>query len=400
MREREEISELIGMFYDATLAPEIWPSALAGVCAFVRGSAAMVFWQNRALRNDWRVFSWGGNPEYSQSYFNVYIKTSPIFTLQHLTPVGEVFSVRERIAFNELQSTRFYKEWLVPQGYCDNIFALLDRSATSNAAIAVARSAAAGFADDACRRRMRAIVPHVRRAALIASLLDQVNARGAELQVLLDSLTAGIFLLDADAKVLQANAAGLALLKHPRAPLHQAERFGSDDMRFDREVRAFCTRAAVSGDSIGVSGLAVALHDETGDRTSIARLLPLRGGAQSLLETKGAVAALFIAPVGAPLDAPLALAADHYKLTRRESEVLQGVLEVGAVPEVAANLGLAQRTVKTHLHRVFDKTGVRRQVDLAKLVAGMASPGIIGAAEAGMRPIPGRPPPPPTPPLC
>jgi DNA-binding CsgD family transcriptional regulator len=30
--------------------------------------------------------------------------------------------------------------------------------------------------------------------------------------------------------------------------------------------------------------------------------------------------------------------------------------------------------VKTHLHRVFEKTGAKRQADLVKLMAGYASP--------------------------
>ena len=43
-------------------------------------------------------------------------------------------------------------------------------------------------------------------------------------------------------------------------------------------------------------------------------------------------------------------------------------------PEVAAALGIAETTVKTHLSRVFDKTGAGRQADLVKLVAGFSSP--------------------------
>jgi DNA-binding CsgD family transcriptional regulator len=40
-------------------------------------------------------------------------------------------------------------------------------------------------------------------------------------------------------------------------------------------------------------------------------------------------------------------------------------------------LGVAETTVKTHLGRVFVKTGVSRQADLVKIVAGFATP-LIG----------------------
>jgi acyl-CoA synthetase (AMP-forming)/AMP-acid ligase II len=42
-----------------------------------------------------------------------------------------------------------------------------------------------------------------------------------------------------------------------------------------------------------------------------------------------------------------------------------------AVPEVAAALGVADTTVRTHVGRLFEKTGVRRQADLVKLVTGI-----------------------------
>jgi DNA-binding CsgD family transcriptional regulator len=66
-----------------------------------------------------------------------------------------------------------------------------------------------------------------------------------------------------------------------------------------------------------------------------------------------------------------------YNLTPTELRVLLAIVEVGGVPEVAVALGLAETTVKTHLGRVFVKTGASRQADLVKIVAGFATP-LIG----------------------
>jgi DNA-binding CsgD family transcriptional regulator len=54
--------------------------------------------------------------------------------------------------------------------------------------------------------------------------------------------------------------------------------------------------------------------------------------------------------------------------------VLIAIVEVGGVADVAELLGLSQATVKTHLRQIFAKTGVSRQADLVKLVAGFISP--------------------------
>jgi DNA-binding CsgD family transcriptional regulator len=37
-------------------------------------------------------------------------------------------------------------------------------------------------------------------------------------------------------------------------------------------------------------------------------------------------------------------------------------------------LGVAESTVKTHLGHLFEKTGVTRQADLVKIVAGFSTP--------------------------
>jgi DNA-binding CsgD family transcriptional regulator len=54
--------------------------------------------------------------------------------------------------------------------------------------------------------------------------------------------------------------------------------------------------------------------------------------------------------------------------------VFIAIVEAGGVPDVANMLGISQATVKTHLQRIFDKTGTARQADLVKLIAGLAGP--------------------------
>jgi DNA-binding CsgD family transcriptional regulator len=62
------------------------------------------------------------------------------------------------------------------------------------------------------------------------------------------------------------------------------------------------------------------------------------------------------------------LIAKTYKLTPTELRVLLAIVEIGGVREVAATLGIARTTVKTHLGPLFDKTGASRQADLARPV--------------------------------
>lgn len=86
------------------------------------------------------------------------------------------------------------------------------------------------------------------------------------------------------------------------------------------------------------------------------------------------MAALFVHKAALDTPAPPEAIAQAYKLTPMELRVLLAIVEVGGVPEVAEALGVAETTVKTHLGRIFAKTGSSRQADLVKLVAAFANP--------------------------
>jgi DNA-binding CsgD family transcriptional regulator len=81
--------------------------------------------------------------------------------------------------------------------------------------------------------------------------------------------------------------------------------------------------------------------------------------------------------VATQIRSPPEIIARAYNLTPTELRVLMAIVEVGGVPEVAVALGVAESTVKTHLGRLFVKTGAGRQADLVKVVAGFATP-LIG----------------------
>ena len=79
-----------------------------------------------------------------------------------------------------------------------------------------------GLVDDETRRRMRLIVPHIRRAVLIGRAIDLKTAEAATFADTLDGLSAGMFLVDATGRIVHANASGHAML-HERSVLRAAE---------------------------------------------------------------------------------------------------------------------------------------------------------------------------------
>ncbi len=66
---------------------------------------------------------------------------------------------------------------------------------------------------------------------------------------------------------------------------------------------------------------------------------------------------------------PPELIGKTFQLAPSELRVLLAIVQVARrAGGVAAALGVAETTIKTHLSRLFYKTGTRRQADLVKLV--------------------------------
>ena len=106
----------------------------------------------------------------------------------------------------------------------------------------------------------------------------------------------------------------------------------------------------------------------------MAHALPLASDARRNAGVRSATLALFVNKTDVSTPSLPEAIARAYKLTLTELRVLLAIVDVGGAPEVANVLGIATSTVKTHLSRLYEKTGTRRQADLAKLVAGFSTP--------------------------
>jgi DNA-binding CsgD family transcriptional regulator len=143
----------------------------------------------------------------------------------------------------------------------------------------------------------------------------------------------------------------------------------------DREADATLARALaakVCTDAPG--GSVIALPDGAG-AGYLASVLPLdRGARRELMATFRASAGVFVQdPLAAPRTEGEAFAR-LYGLTGAELRVLLSLAPGLAVKEASRVLGLGEATVKTHLQRIYRKTGVSRQSELVRLLLAHTPP--------------------------
>jgi DNA-binding CsgD family transcriptional regulator len=363
-----ELSTVIGDIYDAAIDPMLWQRALASACLFVRGFSAALFWHDSATQSSAALHLFNEDPLFTKLYFEKYLTMNPVFPAASFVESGAVVSVDDILPYEEFVETRFYKEWVAPQGIVDSLAVNLEKGITRTSVFNVRTNV---MSDDDMRHRMSLLVPHFQRAVAIGRLFDQNATTEEALTQTLDHVEAAVLLVGADGAITFANASAKAMLDNTTLISAENNALRAALPKADRILRGLFTAAEKGDASVGVRGVAVPLTPSSRDRW-FAHVLPLTSGnRQKAATAHAAVAAIFIRRTAPDAPAPLEAIAKHHKLTASEVRVLDALLKVNGVKGMAETLGLSQATVKTHLHNLFRKTGTRRQSQLVKLVAGI-----------------------------
>jgi len=371
--EAELLSGIAGAIYDAALDPMLWCGVLERVMGFVGGQSIGLGAIDSVSKELNVCYTFGCDPQYLQLQRDTYIKFDPTAALIFFPP-EQVVSIADLMPYEEYLDTRFYREWAQPQGWVDSASAVLDKSVTSFALLSVYRHAASGLVDDLMRRRMQLIVPHVRRAVMIGKAIDLKSVKTAAFVDALDGLSAALFLVDAFGRIVHANISGHDMLADGRILRSAQDSLVAADPQAARTLLGAIAAASDGDAAVGAGGTAVVLSTSP-ERRWLAHILPLTSGARRRAGiAHSAVAAVFVHK--AALDTPslMETIVKLYRLTPSESRVFAAIVDVGGVSAVAEALGISEATVKTHLQRLFEKTGMRRQTDLVKMVAGHANP--------------------------
>jgi DNA-binding CsgD family transcriptional regulator len=365
----QQLSDLIGLIYDAAIDPSLWGSAIEQTAYFVGGTAAGLFNKDVGAHHAAVSHDFGFERLPVALFEPIYPAAEPHF----LGDIEQPIATSDLIPFEELTQTELYRQWAQPQGFVDFLSAVLDRTTVSAAIFGVFRHERNGIVDDQARRQMRLIAPHIRRAVLIARMFEFKVAEVATFVDTFDGLSTGMYLVDPEGRLIHANAAGSAILAASDILCSVGGRLVACDTRVQRTLRDVFAAAGQGDAAVGVKGIAVPLIGKDGERY-VAHALPLTSGARRRAGiVHVASAALFVRRATLMTSSTSQVIGETFRLTPTELRVLLAIVEVGGIPEVATAFGVAATTVRTHVNRLFEKTGATRQADLVKLVAGYAT---------------------------
>ena len=368
----QALSDTIGAIYDCALDPQRWFDAIRRIDALCDSKAGGICVHDLKNTHNTVLFEVGYSQEFSDT-FQKHYEGSPLAAASILGSVGEVNTLARITPDDELAESRFYREALKPFGILDFIGFMALRTSGRIATIHASRIEPQARYGERDMSLFRLLSPHVCRTLAISDALDIRTLRSEMLEATLDGLAAGVFLLTRDGRLVYANAAAERHLKAGNAlRIADGRLVPTDPAARDAVAKAIADASQqIDGDAQSRS---FALPDPGGAGLLGTLLVLDRENRQNIVAPFAAAVALFVQePAQVPL-MPGEAFARLYGLTGGELRVLLALAQGLGGKEAADMLGIAEPTVRTHLQRMFSKTGTSRQAELLQLLQSAAPP--------------------------
>jgi DNA-binding CsgD family transcriptional regulator len=351
-------SALIERIYEAAVVPTEWPALLAFVGEHLGTKGGLLF---AYAGQDTRVLGGGPAVQMAEEFLREGWMAPgrgndrAEFVLRRNWPgfVTETDFAPE----DEWASRPVFREFLIPRGYFATAGTLVHGLGMDKVMISFE-----GFSSHAAARaaipRLDALRPHFARAAQIASQFSLERMRGSVEALAAIGAAAGVLGMAGNLRMandLLNNELGSVLVD------------GQARLRLIDKRADHFLEDALEGFRTGTcNGRSIVLRDRSAG-TRVMHLLPLRGQANDLFSSASALVVLTNPQRTLEVNTEVLL--NLFDLTPAEAR-LAGRACSGelSLPAIASEFGVSINTIRTQLQSLFDKTGSKRQADLARLL--------------------------------
>jgi DNA-binding CsgD family transcriptional regulator/PAS domain-containing protein len=365
------LSSAIGEIYAAIEAPALWPEVLRRMADLVNADSTwLVANYVDSNASDIRAFSVADPAmlaEYSKHYVSVNVWAE---RMDRLFQPGTVGYSHRAITDYELHKTEFYAGWLRPHklGYC--MGTIVEVPNQPPALLPSIRSPQRGPFDEREGRIYEALIPHIQRALRLHGELAILRTSNQGLERALDAFDRAAVGLSGNGDILFCNQTACQLFDDADVLSVKENRLIATVPAQDTRLQYLLRQCTKSGTGFSESG-AVLIERRSGKPALRLTLMPF---ASNLLGHVPGLAVLVF--MDDPARKPQSRATILRKLFRlspveaRLSDLLAGGVELTAAAE---QLQMSTQTARFHLKSIFRKTGLNRQVDLARLVLSLPS---------------------------
>jgi DNA-binding CsgD family transcriptional regulator/PAS domain-containing protein len=370
------INDLVGGIYDAVIEPSRWPDAIEAIRVHYQFQLAMLGIMKLPKVVSLVQVACNVPQQYAEMLPSLTMHIPELWgglAASARLPLEEPLLHSRMKGFETKDHNRYYLDWVRPQNIVDQVVILMANDRTINASLGMAVHADRKPVDDAELDELRILAPHLRRAVMISELLDASIETNATLESAFNAIGSGVVLVDKDLGILHANTAATGMLDREEPIRYRAGRLDITQPLVPGQLEDAVRLAAVNEAGIGRRGLSLPARRSDGSPVAL-HVMPLEQRNSRAGLPSRAAAAVFIADRNTDNTIGVDAVSALYGLTPSEAKVFGHVAAGRTSREIVLELGIASSTFKSHLLRVFDKTGRRNRADLVRLADQFSTP--------------------------
>ncbi|MGY3450243.1 LuxR C-terminal-related transcriptional regulator [Bradyrhizobium sp. USDA 4353] len=358
----------VGTIYQAAHEPKLWSQAVESLRTLFDGSKACLV-RIGPERGPEDLIAPSNDPAFQERYIAEFADEPNI--IEHAVARAEVGTAYSDLSFigkETLRASRLWNDWMAPQDMYGGLTCKLAAAGASTWFFDVQRGRNQTPFDAADLELLGTIAPHLTRAVEMSRQIRIAQLVSTSLSQLPFALMA----VDAGLRILASNEAAEQILSERDSGL--SERRGvlvtpdlQSTARLQRLVASSC---AVARGLPGVGGdLLIAPARQAGDAGALAISVGPALGLDSPTIALEACAILIARKVSQQLPAGFGEAiARFFELTPQEARVAAAIAAGQSLKQAAELIGIRVSTARTHLARIFDKTGTSQQSQLVALL--------------------------------
>lgn len=361
------LNRSIAAIYDCAVDPGMWETTLCQIRDEMDLAYLQLFFADppddpsriRGFLTPW-------DPSWMQKLLPI-LPLVPGIAAMRSAPVDSPIAQMEVIPAHEFHQSEFYQSWVRPQGLEDACNTTVLRRPTVEAWFSGTTRQGRGLFTDTDREAFRLLAPHIRRALLIAELVDEGRFQLTLHRKLLDQLSIAICLVDRQGKILLSNTSAEQMLAARETICDISGRLRPVSAHHRAAFQSAIERACLDEVMLGTWGNGMALPSEPTGDAAVAYILPM--GNSDLRHALGpGQAAVFLTTGQSEMPLPVEVLSAVTGLTLAEARVALDISTGAAPDEIAHRQGLSVHTVRKHLANTFDKTGLSSQSALGAFV--------------------------------
>ena len=368
-------TEFLDEIYAAAIAPSGWEAVLGRFADMIGG--------NSGFLSDFDLVTGKGavilsrcDPEVLGVYDDHYAAINPLNNVDDPEAFlsgwrPTILTDEDLLPKDEFVRTEYYNDFVLPNDSHSAMMIRLSRHGQATTVLNINRPRGGGSFDAADLGIAARYQPHFIRAFELGRKLAVDRPLDDDLDFLFASSSHALFVTNSDGRIVRANPVAEVMLTGGAGLRSDRGRLTCNHADPRRRLTALVAAAASKDERRKGGSMALAVSDQH-PPISIT-VIPLRTPGHPIFAGEPRVLICATDP-SRGVCIPEHLLRDLFRLTGAEARVALALVDCGDLPTAATQLGIATNTARIHLARIYEKTGVNRQIALANLIIRCAAP--------------------------